>query len=66
MPDEKYLSVDRAAQFLGMTAAALDKRRQRNQPPAFYKFGKTVKYKMQDLVLFEQEARRDPGANEDS
>lgn len=48
----KYLTNQEAAEFLGWKPQTLDHRRWRGQGPKFYKVGRSIRYKLEDLEVF--------------
>lgn len=46
------LTVDQAAQHLGLSASTLAKKRLRGDGPPFVKFGGAVRYRREDLEAF--------------
>ena len=47
-----YYSNDKAAEFLGWKPGTLDRRRWLGQGPKFYKVGRSIRYKLEDLEAF--------------
>ena len=55
----KFLTSKEVAVRLSISIAALQKRRARHQPPDFYKFGKSVRYAVEDIEAFETLSKQD-------
>ena len=47
-----YYDTDRAAEFLGMSRAALNTMRSKRTGPPFIKIGRTVRYALSDLEAY--------------
>ena len=47
------LTEKEAAEMLGVPQNTLQARRHRGSPPAYYKFGGIIRYKMEDVLFFE-------------
>jgi excisionase family DNA binding protein len=65
-PAKRYLTNNEAAQYLGLGRQTLPKLRLLGSGPIFRKFGRAVRYAIEDLDAWAREHRRrstsDPGA----
>lgn len=52
------LTTIEAANYLGVATATLEQWRHRGQGPVFYKFGRSVRYRLSDLLKFEADSVR--------
>lgn len=50
MERQSFLTEQEAADFYGLSAAAMRKRRRLRLPPAYFKIGRTVRYRVDDLA----------------
>lgn len=56
--NEDYLTPDQLAQRWGITLASLAMQRHRKQGPAYQKFGKAVRYRVEDIEEYETTTAR--------
>ena len=61
--EERYLTPKEASDQLGISRRTLDRYRNRNRGPAYYKFGRKVLYKIEDLHAWAAERRIDKPGN---
>jgi predicted DNA-binding transcriptional regulator AlpA len=54
-----------AARFLGFAPETLKKRRLRGEPPSYFKLGKAVRYRREDLEQFLSDCRVNIGAGDE-
>ena len=58
MEDQTEMMTNReAARFLGFAPATLKKRRMQGDPPSYFKIGKAVRYRRDDLERYLNECR---------
>lgn len=55
-----YLNENQTAEILGVTPKTLQQWRFYSRGPAYYKFGRTVRYRPEDLEAFAQKRRVEP------
>lgn len=56
-PRKEYLTVEEAAQFIGVSKVLLDEWRSRGGGPAYHKIGRRVVYSIADLRAFASASR---------
>lgn len=57
----KWMTEAEAAEYLGVKRSNLQMRRHKKLPPAFYRVGRLVKYRIEDLDAFIQPGLQDAG-----
>ena len=65
MLKKNYLSRKEAAKYLGKHPLTLDTWRCRNVGPPYFKVGKSISYKREDLDAFIENCRVDPAVQQD-
>ena len=61
----EMMTVREAARFLGFSPATLKKRRLRGEPPSYFKLGKAVRYRRDDLEQFLSDCRVQIGGDDE-
>lgn len=61
MPDE-YITCKDAAELLSVSTNVLDLWRHRRTGPAWYAFGRNIRYYRPDVLAFRDACRRDPAS----
>lgn len=49
---DTFLDTQAAAKFLGWQPQTLDRRRWLGQAPRYYRVGRSIRYKLEDLIAF--------------